>query len=61
MGKPARWFSVERMRAKFGDCCESVLGVAGCEIAFEALRAFDAPTPVAKTLQTLSLSYNALR
>ncbi len=61
MGKPARWFSVERMRAKFGDCCESVLGVAGCENAFEALRTFDSPTPVAKTLQTLSLSSTALR
>ena len=55
MGKPARWFSVERMRTKFGDCCEAVLGAAGCERAFAALRALDAPTPVATTLRALNV------
>jgi 2-methylcitrate dehydratase PrpD len=55
MGKPARWFSVERMRAKFGDCAEAVLGPAGCEHAFTALRALDAPTPLADVFQALNL------
>ena len=46
MGKPARWFSVDRMREKFDDCSQAVLGEPGCSQAFAALSSLDAAQPV---------------
>ena len=53
VGKPARWFSVERMRSKFTDCAAGVLGEPACAAAFEALRGLDGPVEVAQLLQGL--------
>jgi 2-methylcitrate dehydratase PrpD len=53
MGKPARWFSTQRMQQKFLDCAETVLGPQGCSQAFDALRTLDSPAPVAKILSLL--------
>ncbi len=52
MGKPARWFSVERMQAKFRDCAGPVLG-EGADRAFAALRELDSPLPLAPVLERL--------
>ncbi len=59
MGKPARWFSIERMREKFRDCSLPVLGQAGCDEAFTALRAMDGPGPVIQLVQALRPRQNA--
>lgn len=53
LGKPARWFSVERMREKFQDCARGVLGAARCDLAFDSLRALDNDTPMAPVLAVL--------
>jgi len=53
MGKPARWFGLERMREKFGDCAGAVLGKSGCDRAFAALRALDSAQPVSVTVKAL--------
>lgn len=53
MGKPARWFSVERMQAKFHDCAADVLGAAACEQAFAAWRALDSSTSAPALIRTL--------
>lgn len=53
MGKPARWFSVERIQDKFRDCAAPTLGGAACDRAFEALRALDSPTPITHWLSHL--------
>jgi 2-methylcitrate dehydratase PrpD len=45
MGKPNRWFSVERMQAKFRDCAGLVLG-KDADRAFAALRELDGALPL---------------
>ncbi len=53
MGKPARWFSVDRMQMKFRDCAATVLGAARSDRAFDSLRAMDNDTAIASTLALL--------
>ncbi|MGE4241074.1 MmgE/PrpD family protein [Ramlibacter sp.] len=53
MGKPARWFDVERIRAKFRDCAADVLGSARCDSAFAALLDLDSAAPATATLAAL--------
>lgn len=53
MGKPARWFSVERMHDKFFDCAQAVLGAEACEQAFAELRSLDTAQPLARLIGTL--------
>jgi 2-methylcitrate dehydratase PrpD len=53
MGKPARWFSVERMQSKFRDCARPVLGASGCDDAFTALYGLDTSQHVAGIAATL--------
>lgn len=60
MGKPARWFSVERMQDKFGDCASAVLGPAACERAFAAWRELDRAQPVQPLIEILQPRAEAL-
>ena len=56
MGKPARWFSVDRMHGKFQDCTADVLGESGRRRVFELLRDFDADTSVMRFFEELQAS-----
>jgi 2-methylcitrate dehydratase PrpD len=53
MGKPDRWFDVQRMREKFSDCSLDVLGEGGCEEAFATLRALDGVMSIERLIHAL--------
>jgi 2-methylcitrate dehydratase PrpD len=55
-GKPARWFSPERLRAKFDDCASAAMDAPAREAAWQALAALDSPRPVQPLLQALAVS-----
>ena len=52
-GKPARWFSTEQLRAKFGDCAAGILAEDRLSDAWEALADLDSPRPCALALESL--------
>ncbi len=53
-GKPARWFSTQRLRAKFEDCASVAMSPAAIETAWRALQALDGPGPVQALLEALA-------
>ena len=53
MGKPDRWFTPARLRAKFDDCTAAFLP-AFSEALYQSVRTLDAPLPLASLLQSLS-------
>ena len=53
MGKPARWFSADIMRAKFDDCARVVLDASARDLAYSRWRAMDSTQPVEPLLRTL--------
>ena len=53
MGKPARWFSADTMRAKFDDCARVVLDAPARDLAYVQWRAMDSTQAVDPLLRTL--------
>lgn len=53
MGKPDRWFTPARLRAKFDDCTAAFLP-AFSEALYQSVRTLDAPLPLTSLLQSLS-------
>lgn len=56
-GKPSRWFSAERLRAKFDDCAAAAMDGAARDAVWDALSALDSPRPVDLLLDALAAVY----
>ncbi len=59
MGKPARWFSADTMRAKFDDCARLVLDAPARDLAYAQWRAMDSAQVVDPLLRTLHAASGA--
>lgn len=53
MGKPDRWFTPERLRAKFDDCT-AAFSPASSEVLYKSVRNLDGPLPLTSFMQSLS-------
>ena len=53
-GKPARWFSPQRLRAKFDDCASVAMDAAARDVAWQALSGLDSARPVVGLLDSLA-------
>jgi 2-methylcitrate dehydratase PrpD len=61
-GKPARWFSAERLHAKFSDCAGTVMSGEPLEAAWQALRRMDSPNGCEEVLRALAaVPVNSIR
>jgi 2-methylcitrate dehydratase PrpD len=54
IGKPARWFSRERLQQKFADCADGILPATRISAAFDAVQSLDRLPALDPLLRELS-------